>query len=218
MLAGASITRRRRVLHDRATLLRPWRGHLSLLVNRDDDLPAGSLARHRLKPLPASSIARTRSMSIVSAPRSPSVISLVSESRACADHDHLTGESGRGERVHRLRHLGLCDAGRRLRLCRCTRHDFPGAERLEARRQEAYQGFLELVARAKATGHLHPDFASEDLVLLLMANAGVTAATLMTPLRAGADSSVRCCVLSRLRARRRHRSPDHHPRPTSSAP
>jgi AcrR family transcriptional regulator len=54
---------------------------------------------------------------------------------------------------------------------------FPAAEEFEARRAEAYQGFLELIARAKATGHLQADFASEDLVVLLMANAGVIAAT-----------------------------------------
>jgi hypothetical protein len=39
------------------------------------------------------------------------------------------------------------------------------------------RGFLELVARDKATGHLQPDFTAEDLVVLLMANAGVIAAT-----------------------------------------
>jgi AcrR family transcriptional regulator len=54
---------------------------------------------------------------------------------------------------------------------------FPAADELEARRSEAYQGFLELIARAKATTHLRADFASEDLVVLLMANAGVIAAT-----------------------------------------
>lgn len=54
---------------------------------------------------------------------------------------------------------------------------FPAAEALEARRVESYQGFLELITRAKATGHLRTDFASEDLVILLMANAGVIAAT-----------------------------------------
>jgi AcrR family transcriptional regulator len=54
---------------------------------------------------------------------------------------------------------------------------FPTAEALEARRAESYQGFLELITRAKATGHLRADFASEDLVVLLMANAGVIAAT-----------------------------------------
>jgi AcrR family transcriptional regulator len=54
---------------------------------------------------------------------------------------------------------------------------FPAAEELEARRAEAYQGFVELIARAKRTGHLQADFTSEDLVVLLMANAGVIAAT-----------------------------------------
>ena len=54
---------------------------------------------------------------------------------------------------------------------------FPAADELEARRAEAYQGFLDVIARAKATGHLQADFASEDLVVLLMANAGVIAAT-----------------------------------------
>jgi AcrR family transcriptional regulator len=54
---------------------------------------------------------------------------------------------------------------------------FPAAEQLEARRAEAYRDFLELIARAKATGHLHGDFTSEDLVVLLMANAGVITVT-----------------------------------------
>ena len=54
---------------------------------------------------------------------------------------------------------------------------FPTAEELEARRSQAYRGFVELIARAKTTGHLQPDFTSEDLVVLLMANAGVIAAT-----------------------------------------
>ncbi len=54
---------------------------------------------------------------------------------------------------------------------------FPAAEELEARRSKAYQGFVELIARAKTTGHLQADFTPEDLVVLLMANAGVIAAT-----------------------------------------
>ena len=54
---------------------------------------------------------------------------------------------------------------------------FPTAQALEARRAESYQGFLELISRAKATGHLRADFSPEDLVVLLMANAGVIAAT-----------------------------------------
>jgi hypothetical protein len=54
---------------------------------------------------------------------------------------------------------------------------FPAAIHLEAQRRRAYLGFLELVDRAKATGRLRPDFTSADLVILLMANAGVIAAT-----------------------------------------
>jgi AcrR family transcriptional regulator len=54
---------------------------------------------------------------------------------------------------------------------------FPTARALEAKRAEAYQGFLQLIASAKATGHLREDFASEDLVLLMMANAGLIAVT-----------------------------------------
>ena len=54
---------------------------------------------------------------------------------------------------------------------------FPAAKALEARRTEAYDGYVELVTRAKATGRLRDDFSPEDLVILLMANAGVVAAT-----------------------------------------
>jgi AcrR family transcriptional regulator len=54
---------------------------------------------------------------------------------------------------------------------------FPAAQALEARRTKAYHGFLELIARAKATGRLREDFTSQDLVILLMANAGVVNAT-----------------------------------------
>ncbi|GHH42269.1 SbtR family transcriptional regulator [Lentzea cavernae] len=54
---------------------------------------------------------------------------------------------------------------------------FPAAKALEARRTEAYHGFLELITRAKASGHLREDFDDRDLPILLMANAGVVAAT-----------------------------------------
>ncbi|UUU19870.1 TetR/AcrR family transcriptional regulator [Streptomyces sp. DSM 40750] len=54
---------------------------------------------------------------------------------------------------------------------------FPAAKALEARRTEAYNGFLELISRARDSGHLRDDFTAEDLVILLMANAGVIAAT-----------------------------------------
>jgi AcrR family transcriptional regulator len=54
---------------------------------------------------------------------------------------------------------------------------FPLAEALEERRIEAYQAFLQIIASAKASGHLRDDFKSEDLIVLLMANAGVVSAT-----------------------------------------
>ena len=54
---------------------------------------------------------------------------------------------------------------------------FPTAEAFEAKRHEGYLGFTELIDRAKKSGRLRPDFSHEDLVLLLMANAGVIAAT-----------------------------------------
>ncbi|MCG5432156.1 TetR/AcrR family transcriptional regulator [Mycobacterium sp. MYCO198283] len=50
---------------------------------------------------------------------------------------------------------------------------FPAARIMETRRAEAYESFLEVITRAKATGHLRDDFTSEDLIVLLMANAGV---------------------------------------------
>ncbi|WP_432197525.1 TetR/AcrR family transcriptional regulator [Streptomyces sp. bgisy027] len=54
---------------------------------------------------------------------------------------------------------------------------FPAAKALKARSTEPYHGFLELTARARNSGHLREDFVSEDLVILLMANAGVITAT-----------------------------------------
>ncbi|GGL15371.1 TetR/AcrR family transcriptional regulator [Nocardia jinanensis] len=54
---------------------------------------------------------------------------------------------------------------------------FPTAESLEARRAQAFNGFLQLIDRAQGSGHLRADFVSQDLVVLLMANAGVIAAT-----------------------------------------
>ena len=54
---------------------------------------------------------------------------------------------------------------------------FPTAEALEARRAEAYDQLLELITRAKNTGHLREDFTPQDIVILLIANAGVVTAT-----------------------------------------
>ncbi|MDX3233542.1 TetR/AcrR family transcriptional regulator [Streptomyces sp. ME19-01-6] len=54
---------------------------------------------------------------------------------------------------------------------------FPTAKALEARRAEAYDQLLELITRAKNTGHLREDFTHQDVVILLIANAGVVTAT-----------------------------------------
>ncbi|KAA0115236.1 TetR/AcrR family transcriptional regulator [Mycolicibacterium sp. P9-22] len=53
----------------------------------------------------------------------------------------------------------------------------PGAKELQEPRDRAHADFVELIHRAKTSGHLREDFVAEDLMLLLMANAGVVAAT-----------------------------------------
>jgi AcrR family transcriptional regulator len=54
---------------------------------------------------------------------------------------------------------------------------FPSVTRFEAARVQAYEDVLELTRRAQAAGTLRQDFVAEDLVILLMASAGVVAAT-----------------------------------------
>jgi hypothetical protein len=52
---------------------------------------------------------------------------------------------------------------------------FPALRKFEAARRKVYAGFTELIARAQAAGALRADFVPEDLLMLLMANAGVVA-------------------------------------------
>jgi AcrR family transcriptional regulator len=54
---------------------------------------------------------------------------------------------------------------------------FPDAPELRAQRDRVYRGLVELIEKAKATGRLRADFVPEDVPLVLMANAGVVAAT-----------------------------------------
>jgi AcrR family transcriptional regulator len=54
---------------------------------------------------------------------------------------------------------------------------FPSAKTFEADRDRAGIGFAELIARAKAAGRLRADFAHQDMVMVLMANAGVLVGT-----------------------------------------
>ncbi len=52
-----------------------------------------------------------------------------------------------------------------------------GAPGLEELRQRAYADFVRIAGRAQASGALRADFVPEDLVLLLMANAGLVSRT-----------------------------------------
>jgi AcrR family transcriptional regulator len=54
---------------------------------------------------------------------------------------------------------------------------FPAGEALERQRMKAYRAFAELVRLAQAEGRLRKEFVPEDLVLVLMANAGVLRGT-----------------------------------------
>jgi AcrR family transcriptional regulator len=49
----------------------------------------------------------------------------------------------------------------------------PGAPELDKLRGQAYRSSVRVADRAKASGDLRPDFVAEDVVLLLMANAGL---------------------------------------------
>jgi AcrR family transcriptional regulator len=50
---------------------------------------------------------------------------------------------------------------------------FPDAKALEGHRRRGYDLSVRLIERAKGEGSLRTDFVTEDLVVLLMANAGV---------------------------------------------
>ena len=54
------------------------------------------------------------------------------------------------------------------------------------------EGSLELIARARAAGKLREDFTSQDLPVLLMANAGVVTST--GDAAPDAHSSAICCA------------------------
>lgn len=53
---------------------------------------------------------------------------------------------------------------------------FPSVARFEEERRRAYAGLETLIEKAKAAGRLRPEFTAEDIVILLMANAGVISA------------------------------------------
>ncbi|RZT79544.1 TetR family transcriptional regulator [Micromonospora violae] len=54
---------------------------------------------------------------------------------------------------------------------------FPHAVDFEARREYALRSIAELARRAKEAGRLRPDFALDDVILVLMANSGIQASS-----------------------------------------
>jgi AcrR family transcriptional regulator len=54
---------------------------------------------------------------------------------------------------------------------------FPTSPALEKQRRDGFRKFARLVRRAKESGGLRRDFVSQDMVMFLMANAGVVHAT-----------------------------------------
>lgn len=56
-----------------------------------------------------------------------------------------------------------------------------GSPDLERLRGQAFDGLARLIDRAKASGGLRPDFRHEDVVLILMANAGLIERTAPAP-------------------------------------
>jgi AcrR family transcriptional regulator len=71
--------------------------------------------------------------------------------------------------VRFLCHLQAADRG----LADLLTTEVKGAPELEELRKRAHGGFVAVADRAKASGDLRADFVPEDLVLLLMANAGL---------------------------------------------
>jgi len=51
--------------------------------------------------------------------------------------------------------------------------DVSAAPEIEQLRAKAFVGMVELIRRAKVAGALRPEFSTEDVLILLMANAGV---------------------------------------------
>lgn len=89
---------------------------------------------------------------------------------ALADADSWNGFAGL---VRTLARMQLSDRG----FADVLTMTFPHAMRAEEQRLRAYSAITLLVERAKAADVLRPDFSPEDLVLLLMAHAGVVAAS-----------------------------------------
>ncbi len=99
----------------------------------------------------------------------------MAEYLAAADEALQAPDAWEGLRDYVVRVCGMQAADRGLNDVLVA--TFPTARALEEPRARAYRGFVALVRRAQAQGMLRADFVPEDMVLLLMANAGVVRAT-----------------------------------------
>jgi len=91
-------------------------------------------------------------------------------SQALAEPDPWDGFAGL---VRRICELQANDRG----LSDLLSMTLPASEDVELLRAKAQGHVAELVSRAKAAGRLRPDFAAEDLLLVLIANAAVSHVT-----------------------------------------
>jgi AcrR family transcriptional regulator len=91
-------------------------------------------------------------------------------SQALAEPDPWEGFAGL---VRRICELQANDRG----LSDLLSMTLPASEEVEQLRAKAHGHVAELVSRAKAAGRLRPDFAAEDLLLMLIANAAVAHVT-----------------------------------------
>lgn len=101
----------------------------------------------------------------------PKLCAYAAASRAaCAEPDPWEGFCGFVRTVCRMQ---AGDAG----FADVVALTFPATAGLDDRLRRATAGLDDVIRRAKAAGALRPDFVREDLIVLLMANAGVINAT-----------------------------------------
>jgi hypothetical protein len=86
---------------------------------------------------------------------------------------------------------------------------FPDAVDFAAYRQHALSSAAELARRAKEAGYLRPDFVLDDLILMLMANDGIRAAS--PPVRVAASRRFATLAIRAFQA-----SPEHSPLPPAT--
>ena len=110
---------------------------------------------------------------------------------ALADEDPWRGFSSyvRAATAMQARDRGIADL---------VTMNVPSAPEIEELRTRAYDGMVRLIERARGAGTLRPDFTDQDVVLLLMANAGLVERA--HGIAAGASARLVALLLDGLRA------------------